>query len=286
MSARSRRTWLILGALTGCAAAALQILHDVRIPIRLRPGVAARVDGRDIDSASVDRTVAGFDAALRASPEYARKRVISRMIDEELLVRHALDSGSAETDAEVRASLVRAAIARVNSEVAAQPISDAELETFYRAHVMSYSTAARYQVTPLYFASASFPRVEDAERRAAQANAKIQSGGSVDDLQRGADPLPFSPPGGLASTGTLANYFGTPVVDRLERISAGGATSAPFGRGILLLYVDRRVDSEVPSLSAIRDLVRADLLRERQEAALDKLLKSLARAARIDIATE
>src|ERR1700726_3384508 len=157
MTYSARRTWLVFGALTGCLLAAIQIFHDARIPVRFLPGVAARVNGREIDAASVDRTVAGFDARVRNSQPAARERVVSRMIDEELLVQHALDSGAAETDPEVRAALVRAAITRVNTEVASQSVSEAELEAFYKAHRTAYANPANYEVTPLYFESQSFP---------------------------------------------------------------------------------------------------------------------------------
>ena len=57
-----RRACLIAAVIVGCAYSAFQILHDVRVPVQLLPGVAARVNGHQIDAASVDRTVAGMDA--------------------------------------------------------------------------------------------------------------------------------------------------------------------------------------------------------------------------------
>src|SRR5713101_5202308 len=166
MTSRARRAWLIGGALTGCVLAAIQILHDARIPVRFLPGIAARVNGREIDTASVDRTVAGLDVRLRNSEPDARRRVISRMIDEELLVQHALDSGAAESDPEVRAALVRAAITRVNTEVASQSVSESEVGAFYQSHRSAYASPAAYQVTPLYFESRTFPETDEAQRRA------------------------------------------------------------------------------------------------------------------------
>jgi len=59
----ARRAWLLAGALVGCLMGAAQILHDLRVPVRLLDGVAARVNGREIDSSSIERTVAGSDAA-------------------------------------------------------------------------------------------------------------------------------------------------------------------------------------------------------------------------------
>src|ERR1700730_11780295 len=103
MSDSFRRACLCTAVALGCAVSALQILHDVRVPMRFLPGTAARVNGRSIDTDSVNRTVAGMDARGRRFGSAARPHVLSRMIDEELFVQHALDSGAAETSPEVRA---------------------------------------------------------------------------------------------------------------------------------------------------------------------------------------
>ena len=287
MTAAARRAWLIVGALTGCLLSAIQILHDARIPVRFLPGVAARVNGREIDAASVDRTVAGFDARLRDSEPTTRKRVVSRMIDEELLLQHALDSGAAETDPEVRVALLRAAIARVNSEVSSQSVSESEIGAFYQSHRRSYASPAEFQVTPLYFESREFPNMEEAQRRADSVRAGVRAGQTVEALQRAADVLPFGPPAQLATGRTLANYFGSPLADELDRLRVGEATEpTTFGHGVLLLYLNRRVDGATPNLQSIHDLVQADVLRDKQEAALADLLASLRKSAHIDIAPD
>src|SRR5258708_24070271 len=94
----ARRAWLLAGVLLGCLMGAAQILHDLRMPVRLLDGIAARVNGREIDSSSIERTVAGSDAALRATGAAAGSRGLARIIYEELLFQHALDSGAAQTD--------------------------------------------------------------------------------------------------------------------------------------------------------------------------------------------
>jgi parvulin-like peptidyl-prolyl isomerase len=287
MSSRARRAWLIGGAVAGCMLAAIQILHDARIPVGFLPGVAARVNGRDIDAASVDRTVAGFDARVRNSEPAARRQVISRMIDEELLVQHALDDGAADTDPEVRAALVRAAIARVNSEVSSQSVTEAEIGAFYQSHRRIYASPAEFRVTPLYFESREFPSMGDARQRADSTRAAVRAGQPLETLRRAADVLPFEPPAQLATARTLGNYFGPSLADDLDGLQAGETTEpATFGHGVLLLYLDRRVDAATPKLQSIHDLVQADALRDKQEAALEKLLASLRKSARIDIASD
>ena len=281
----ARRAWLLAGALVGCLAGAADILHGLRVPVRLLDGVAARVNGREIDSSSVERTVAGADAAIRATGAAAGNRVLARMIDEELLLQQALDSGAAQTDPEVRAALVHAAINRVNAETAALPMTRGDIEAYFAAHRAAYATPTRYAVTPLYFAARQYPDLGTARQRAAAVRSALRAGEPVELLAPTADTLPFVPPGELATASTLVNYFGSTVVNSIDEVRIGGSTPPiDFGRGILIVYVSRRIDGGIPPLDGIRSLVAADWLRERQEAALAKLLDSLHKAAHIDVA--
>jgi hypothetical protein len=283
----ARRAWLLAGVLVGSLMAAAQILHDLRMPVRLLDGVAARVNGREIDSSSIARTVAGSDAALRATGAAAGNRVLARMIDEELLLQQALDSGAAQTDPEVRAALVRAAINRVNAETAALPVTRGDVETYFAAHRAAYATATRYEVTPLYFEAAQFPVLRTALQRAEAAREGLRAGRRVELLARAADTPPFVPPGDLATAGTLVNYFGSTVVNSIDGVRVGESTPPiNFGRGVLIVYVSRRIDGEIPAFDSIERLVEADLLREQQETALARLLDSLHKAAHIDVAPE
>jgi hypothetical protein len=277
MTDRFRRACLVGAVVIGCAWSAFQILHDVRVPMQLLPGVAARVNGRSIDTDSVNRTVAGMDARVRGSEVTARHDVLGRMIDEELLIQHALDSGAAETNPEVRAALVRSAITRVNSEAAAEPVSEAELSAYYDAHREVYATTADYDVTPLYFEAAT---------RAAAARAALEAGTPVEQVAAAADPLPFGSPGSKVTPRTLANYFGPTLAEAVGRIAVGHSTEpAQLGNGVVILYLKNKTPGEIPSLASIHDLVAADALRDRQEHALEALLASLRQSAHIEFAT-
>jgi len=277
MSDRFRRACLVGAVVIGCAWSAFQILRDVRVPMQLLPGVAARVNGRSIDADSVNRTVAGMDARVRGSEVTARHDVLGRMIDEELLIQHALDSGAAETNPEVRAALVRSAITRVNSEAAAEPVSEAELSAYYDAHREVYATAASYDVTPLYF---------QAEARATAARAALEAGTPVEQVAAAADPLPFGSPGSKVTPRTLANYFGPTLAEAVGRVAVGHSTEpARLGNGVVILYLNNKTPGGIPGLASIHDLVAADALRDRQEHALEALLASLRQSAHIEFAT-
>jgi hypothetical protein len=285
VSDRFRRACLILGVTVGCVFSAFQILHDIRVP--LGPGTAARVNGHLIDADSVNRTVLGMG---NAGDNDARHRVVSRMIDEELLVQHALDTGAAQNSPEVRAALVRSAITRLNSETAAEPISPEQLRQYFASHSQAYAGSGKFDITPFYFESADFPDLSGAVSRAALARAKLMSGVAADAASHAADTvltdaLAFVPPGPLVSAQTLTTYFGADVAQVAQRLApaAGGISQpTPFGRGVLLIRLNRFVAAEAPSLTSVHDLVMADALRDRQERALEKLLVSLRASAQID----
>ena len=306
-----RKTCLVAAVVIGCAYSAFQILHDVRVPVQLQPGVAARVNGHQIDVDSVNRTVAGMDARVRHSEAAVRHDVLARMIDEELLVQHALDSGAASTNPEVRAALVRSAITRVNSETAAEPVSQGELERYFEAHKEVYAAVGSFDVTPVYFAggaggagaraaggAADGPQggvtegvgpdagTNTAWSRSTAARAAAEGGTPIAEIAARADPLPFAPPGRQISARTLANYFGPAIADAVGRLTVGHTTEVTqLGNGVVFLYLNNKTPDELPTLTSIHDLVAADALRDRQERALEALLASLRHSAHIEFAT-
>jgi hypothetical protein len=284
MSDGFRRACLAVAVVIGCAYSAFQILHDVRVPVQLLPGVAARVNGHPIDADSVNRTVAGMDARMRRSETAARHDVLSRMIDEELLVQHALDSGAAQTNPEVRAALVRSAITRVNSKAAAEPVSEQDVRGYFEAHKEAYAAPASFDVTALYFeARASHA---DAASRAAAARAAIESGTPVEQVANSRDPLPFAAPGAHVSPRTLANYFGPGIAEAVDHLAVGHTTEVtPLGNGVVFIYLNNKTPGGTPSLASVRELVAADALRDRQEHALEALLASLRQNAHVELAT-
>jgi hypothetical protein len=295
MSDGFRRACLVVAVVVGCAYSAFQILHHVRVPVQLLPGVAARVNGHQIDADSVNRTVAGMDARVRRSETAARHDVLSRMIDEELLVQHALDSGAAQTNPEVRAALVRSAITRVNSEAAAEPISEREVGQYFEAHKEAYAAAASFDVTALYF-EATVPHAATAAiggrgtsgvaARAETARAAIEAGTPVDKVASVADPLPFGAPGEHVNPRTLANYFGPALADAVGHLAVGHTTEVTqLGNGLVFIYLNNKTPGELPSLASVRELVTAGALRDRQEHALEALLASLRQTAHVELAT-
>jgi hypothetical protein len=285
MTDRTRRLWLLLALLGGALWSGGEILRQIHWSLRLQPGVVARVNYHLIDRDSIDRTAAALDARVRRNEDATRQDVLARMIDEELLVQHALDSGAAESIPEVRAALVRSAITRLNDEIAAAPLSADELQTYFSGHRAAYATATRLALSTFYFESSAFPELQPAQARAAAALALLHEQ-APSSRTVAADEPPFLLPEDPVSLQTLTNYLGPDATASAARLPSGACSEPlPFARGTLLVCVRERSGGSVPTLASIHDLVLADALRARQERGLQSLLLSLRRNAHIDVAT-
>jgi hypothetical protein len=166
----------------------------------------------------------------------------------------------------------------VNSEAAAEPVSEREVRVYFEAHNEADAAPASFNMTALYF--------EAPASRAAAARAAIESGTPVVQVANSADPLPFAAPGSHVSPRTLANYFGPGIAEAVDHLAVGHTTEVtPLGNGVVFIYLNNKTPGETPSLESVRELVAADALRDRQERALEALLASLRQTAHVELAT-
>src|SRR6266446_3398750 len=124
---------LALGALSGIAVAASGLLRNgLDNRSALPSGAVARINGQIIRVADYERVVAGLADDRRDGIDDAqRRRVLDRLIDEELLIQRGLELGFARQDRKVRADLTAAVIASVLTEHEDLQPADAELQAFY-----------------------------------------------------------------------------------------------------------------------------------------------------------
>lgn len=176
----ARARWLLLaGATLGLAAATSTLLATPEANDSLPDAIVARVNGTPIRTESYLRLLAAL-AADRRNPLSAadRKHVLDRLIEEELLVQHAVDLGLVRTDRRVRANLVSAILASLNATADAIEPSKSELEAFYRDNLGYFRLPARWRVQAVFIASpAGDPDRTDARLRAEQVTARLRAGG-------------------------------------------------------------------------------------------------------------
>ena len=274
------------GAAVGLAAALAQLVHGAAADGAgvLPPDAAASVNGVPVARTDLDQALSGVAADRRTPLDAAeRRRILDRLIDDEVLLQHALALGLPHRDPRARALLVRGVIDLATSTAAARVPSDDEVAAFYDAHRDWFTQPGRIAVREVLVLAGS-----DGAARAEQAAARLRAGESPDAVRAalGRDD-PAAPPEGLMPLTTLREYVGPAAVDAVAHLDAG-AVAPPLETpaGWRVLQVVAREPGRVPPLAEIADVVRAETVRAASDDALVAYIEALRAQARIDVADD
>ena len=287
--ASRRGAWLLLvGAGMGLAIASFGLLEPRFDPAALPDDAAAVVGERKIRRVDYERVLSGVAGDLRSPVDDAmRRRVLDRMIDEELLVQRALSLGLAGIDRRVRGELTSSMIDSIVSEVdGTEPDAD-DVAKHYEENVDFFTRPGRLQVERLYFSprrDAEDPR-GPATERAAAALARLRAGDAPDVVERDLAEQQVSPvPNTLLPPSKVRDYVGPSLLTELMQLETGVWSEPVEANGSYhILRVIDREPPVIPALAEIESLVRQDLKRRRGDDALRAYLESLRSETSISI---
>lgn len=275
----------------GLALAAAGLLEERAEAAKVPEEVAAYVGERTIRRVDYQRVLAGVESDLRNPVDDAlRKRVLERMVDEELLVQRALDLGLAVVDRRVRGELTSGLIDSIVSEADARSLSPAEIEEHYAANIEFFTRPGRLRAETLLFADRPVSSGAEAdgepalspERRAEEAAQRLRALAPGDRAgvarigERWATPQISPAPDTLLPASKLRDYVGPTVLKALGDLEVG-IWSEPIatGGGWVLARLLAREPAVVPPLGEVENLVRQDLKRRRGDEALGDYLRQL-----------
>jgi parvulin-like peptidyl-prolyl isomerase len=276
---------LALGAALGLALAAAGLLSGSESGPP--DGAIALVNGVPIRGPDYARLVAGLESDLRRPADDAqRRRVLDRMIEEELLVQRALALGLARHDRRVRADLVSAMIAAITADVDEREPTDAELRAFYAEEGDFFVQPGRIRVRQVFFRVPSSADEASVTERARQARRRLVGGEPFDEVTRAlGDEEILSIPDALLPAAKLREYLG-PTALRATLELQLGEISQPVrsGTGIHLLQLVDREPSRSPPYDEIAEQVRNEWTRRAGDRALRDYLDELRVQADVDVA--
>jgi peptidylprolyl isomerase len=281
---RARRL-LLLGALAGLGAAAASLLGPSPQAGRIPDDAVARVNETLIRTDEYLRLLAAVEADRRTPlGDEDRVRVLDRLIEEELLVQHALALGLARSDRRVRADLVSAVLGSLAAASdGVEPDTD-EIEAFYAENQGFFAGPGRLWVRQV-FVAVDGEGDEAARQRAALASERLRAGDAIERVRAELGspevaPLPDTP---LPPT-KLREYLGpTALLASLDL--EPGATSEPVrsAQGYHVLTLVERDPGGAPALEEIVPQVRAELRRRTDDRLLRERLDQLRAAADIAV---
>ncbi len=270
---------LALGSAVGLLMAAYGLLSSGAMSSPARPESAvAAVNGAFIERADYERLLAGLASDSRNPIDAtARRHVLDRMIDEELLVQRAIDLGLVEVDRRVRAGLTSSLIASIVNDAEDRPPDPGELEAFYEAEKDFFTQPGRVRVRQIFFAT---PRGTDAQRaveRAEAARAALAAGETFEAVARDHGDVPVSDiPNALLPPLKLREYIGPTALEAVMALEPGD-TSGPVqsGTGVHLLELLEAQSAFAYPFEDVEQQVEKEWRRRSGDRALREYLDAL-----------
>ena len=260
---------LAAGVIVGLGLALVGLVDEPMSAVGLPPGAVAVVDGHVLAADDLEQAVAALDADRRTPADAAeRRRLLDRLIDEELLLQHAIDLDLVRRDPRVRGQLVSGVIEAVVAESEATEPTEEDLRAFYADQRGYFVRPGRLRVRRHRMPGGG----EAARVRAEEVAQALREGRVPAAAAEAAIPVPDA----LLPLAKLRQYLGptlTAAADRLET----GATSQPIlhaGAWNVLQVVEREPDA-TPPFEEVRDAVAAEARRRRGEEALRRYLDDL-----------
>ena len=290
-SPRSARL-LGIGAAVGLALAAWGLLGEASRS-GLAPGAIARVNGTVLRTDDFNRLVAAVVEDMRTPDEAkARKRVLDRMIEEELLVQRALDLGLVHLDRKVRADLTSSVITSVVADLQDLVPREEQIEKFYADNRDYFVRPGRIFARQVFFrvagnGKAAHPQGR-AEQRARAAYERLVEGDAFETVKQELGDFEISPiPATRLPATKLREYTGPTLLRSIIELEIGAWTEpVRSGMGFLVAQLVDRDAPESPPLAEIRDLVVVDWRRREGDRALRDYLDELRARADIEIAED
>jgi hypothetical protein len=280
------RALLLAGVVAGATLAGVSLVGSGSAPAGVPEGVVAVVNGVEIPEESYRRIEAAVLAERRGRPleEEQRRRLLDRLVDEELLLQRGLDLGLARHEPTARRAIVAALIATVAADAETEEPAEETLRRFHSDEAERFQRPGRVEVDALFVSVAVRPEAE-AYRRAAEAAERLRAGEEPGEVERAlADPQTTPLPGGKIPLETVREYLGPSAAQALVGLAPGGV-SVPVrgaaGYGVLRLL--DRDGGETAPFEEIRDQVRTEWLRVRGEKALTHYLDQLRDAGTVEV---
>ena len=253
--APARARWLLVAGLAAGAALAAAGLKGGPATPQLPPNAVARVNQQLILRDAWLRAVAAVASERRAPlTEADQRRILDRLIDEELLVQHGVALGLVEHDARLRSTLVSEVMLAATRGAAETP-DEAALRRFYDEHRAFFAPTGRLRVQAW----------------------RLDANGAR---------RPFEPavPDALLPVAKLQAYLGPALTQAALALPPGQASATlPSESGPVVLQVLQAQAGAAPPFEQVRDQVRVEARRRADEDAVRALLAELRTRNRVVI---
>lgn len=224
------------------------------------------------------------EALLNGLSAEARDRLIADYVREEALDREAIALGLDAGDYVIRRRRVQKAEFLAEAAARTAEPSPAEIAAYYAANAAHYESPPAATFTHVFLSAKERPREEARAMAAALLDRLRADGAGFDDATRYGERFLFHKNYVDRTDDYIRSQLGPlATAAALDPASPLKEWTGPYAseHGEHLLFVTARSDARLAPLGEIESIVRADLLEERRQQAIDAAIDAIVRRYRV-----
>ena len=203
-----------------------------------------------------------------------REYVLERMIEEELLIKRAIDLGMLENNPMARGTIVQQMIKNIIAEGSRIEPEEKELIEFFEENIGFFTKANRLRVRQIYFSKVDFG--DKVLEEARNAFTRLLEGETFDQVALSGSNSALKVPDTLMNLSKVREYIG-PSLMREAQLLKPGQFSEPMkvSGGYKIIYLVDREDAPKPEYYNIRSSVLSEFSKRRDDQSLRTYLDNL-----------
>ena len=203
-----------------------------------------------------------------------KEYVLERMIEEELLIKRALDLGMLDNNPMARGTIVQQMIKTIISENERYEVTEEELKEFFVQNSGFFTKSSRLRIRQIYFSEEDFKELTFEESK--KAYDLLLEGESFDVVSKFGSTSALKIPNSLMTLTKVREYVGPSIMNIANSLVPGSFTQPiKVSGGYKIIYLLEKESADKPAFKLIRDSVLAEFLKRRDDNSLRQYLDNL-----------
>ena len=203
-----------------------------------------------------------------------KEYVLERMIEEELLIKRAIDLGMLNDNPMARGTIVQQMIKTIIAENARYEISDSELESFFLENSGFFTKSSRLRIQQIYFSNEQLK--DDSLVVAKKAYDLLKRGDDFESVSRLGSPSALKIPNSLMTLSKVREYIGPSLMNLARELEINSFTSPiEVSGGYKIIYLIDKKMASPPQFNDIKASVSSEFLKRKDDQSLRSYLENL-----------
>ena len=196
------------------------------------------------------------------------------MIEEELLIKRALDLGMLDNNPMARGTIVQQMIKTIISENERYEVTEEELKEFFEQNTGFFTKSSRLRIRQIYFSEEDFKELTFEESY--KAYDLLLEGKSFDEVSKFGSISALRIPNSLMTLTKVREYVGPSIMNIASSLVPGSFTQPiKVSGGYKIIYLLEKELADKPTFNRIKDSVLAEFLKRRDDNSLREYLDNL-----------